>query len=176
MEQTHAVAENRASFSYGRSAAMSTSALARVLFTAAAVLRMATEAGQAQTSDVQPVDSGANLYGVIRDWAQLNVEGRGIDGDGRSVWATDRCSPGAAPSCLGTKVNIHYFEWPRGDSKLYRWRDILELRRQQLRERRAIWGRYCNIPVYEAFATTLKTAGILDAEKRVRVSGVPIRT
>jgi hypothetical protein len=142
---------------------------------------MATEAGQAQTSDVQPqtsdvqpVDSGANP--VIRDWARLTAEGRGIDGDGRSVWATDRCSPGAAPGCLGTKANpIHYFEWPYGGSKLYRWRDILELRRQQLKERRTIWGRFCNDPMHEAFATTLKTAGILDAEKRVWVSGIPIR-
>jgi hypothetical protein len=154
---------------------MSMSAFARVLFTAAAVLCVATEAGQAQTSDVQPLDSGANP--VIRDWAQLTVEGRGIDGDGRSVWATDRCSPAAALGCLGTKANpIHYFEWPHGDSKLYRWRDILELRRQQLKERRTIWGRFCNDPMYEAFATTLKTARILDAEKRVWVSGIPIRT
>lgn len=155
---------------------MSMSAFSRVLFTAAAVLCMATESGQAQTLDVQPVD-GANPYRVIHDRAQLIVERRGIDEDERSAWPTDDCSPGAGPACLGTKANpIHYFEWPQGDSKLYRWRDILELRRQQLRERRAIWGRYCNIPVYEAFATTLKTAGILDAEKRVRVSGVPIRT
>jgi hypothetical protein len=154
---------------------MSMSAFARVLFTAAAVLCVTTEAGQAQTSDVQPLDSGANP--VIRDWAQPTVEGRGIDGDGRSVWATDRCSPGAAPDCLGTMANpIHYFEWPHGDSKLYRWRDILELRRQQLKERRTIWGRFCNDPMHEAFATTLKTAGILDAEKRVWVSGIPIRT
>jgi len=138
---------------------------------------MATEAGQAQASDVRPVDSGANPYRVTHDWAQLIVDGRGIAEDGRSVWPTDDCSPGAAPGCLGTKANpIHYFEWPQGDSKLYRWRDILELRRQQLRERRAIWGRFCNAPMYEAFATALKTARILDAEKRVWVSGIPIRT
>jgi hypothetical protein len=130
---------------------MSISAVLRVLFTAAAVLCMATEAGQAQTSDVQPVDSGANPYRVIRDGAQLTVEGRGIDGDGRSMWATDRCSLPGAPGCLATKINpIHYFEWPQGDSRLYRWRDILELRRQQLRERRMIWGRFCNAPMLEA--------------------------
>jgi hypothetical protein len=156
---------------------MSMSAFSRVLFTAAAVLCMATEAGQAQTSDIQPVDSGANPHRVFRDGAQLTVEGRGIDGDGRSVWATDDCSPGAAPGCLGTKANpIHYFEWPQGDSKLYRWRDILELRRQQLKERRTIWGRFCNDPMLEAFATTLETARIVDEEKRAWVSGIPIRT
>ncbi len=28
-----------------------------------------------------------------------------IDRDGKSVWATDRCSPGTTPGCLGTKAN-----------------------------------------------------------------------
>ncbi len=66
--------------------------------------------GTAQTDKVQPVNSGANPYRVIRDWAQLDREGRpwggsngvAIDRDGRSVWATDRCSPGTTPGCLGT--------------------------------------------------------------------------
>ena len=164
---------------------MSMSGLARGWFTAAVVAWMAVGGGQVQAQDVAPVNSGANPYRVIRDWAQLTLEERpwggsngvAIDRDGRTVWATDRCSPGTSPGCLGTKANpIHYFEWPQGDSKLYRWRDILELRRQQLRERRAIWGRFCNVPMFEAFATTLRTARILDAEKRVRVSGIPIRT
>ena len=75
--------------------------------------------GTAQTDKVQPVNSGTNPYRVVRDWAQLNVEGRpwggsngvAIDRDGRSVWATDRCSPGTAPGCLGTKANpVHHFD------------------------------------------------------------------
>jgi DNA-binding beta-propeller fold protein YncE len=75
--------------------------------------------GTPQTDRVQPVNSGANPYRVIRDWAQLSVERRpwggsngvAIDRDGRSVWATDRCSPGTAPGCLGTKVNpVHHFD------------------------------------------------------------------
>ena len=34
-----------------------------------------------------------------------------IDRDGKSVWATDRCSPGTTPGCLGTKVNpVHHFD------------------------------------------------------------------
>jgi DNA-binding beta-propeller fold protein YncE len=34
-----------------------------------------------------------------------------IDRDGKSVWALDRCSPGTAPGCLGTKVNpVHLFD------------------------------------------------------------------
>src|SRR5207244_3258284 len=34
-----------------------------------------------------------------------------IDRDGKSVWATDRCSPGATPGCLGTKANpVHKFD------------------------------------------------------------------
>src|SRR5262245_13682175 len=88
-------------------------------FAATLVACLAMEAGQAQTPDVQPVNSGANPYQVIRDWAQLTLEGRAwggsngvaIDRDGRSVWATDRCSPGIAPGCLGTQANpIHHFD------------------------------------------------------------------
>jgi len=75
--------------------------------------------GTAQTDKVQPVNQGANPYRVIRDWAQLTSEARpwggsngvAIDRDGKSVWATDRCSPGTAPGCLGTKVNpVHHFD------------------------------------------------------------------
>jgi DNA-binding beta-propeller fold protein YncE len=75
--------------------------------------------GTARTDQQQPVNSGANPYRVIRDWAQLTKESRpwggsngvAIDKDGRSVWATDRCSPGTTPGCLGTAVNpIHLFD------------------------------------------------------------------
>jgi DNA-binding beta-propeller fold protein YncE len=73
--------------------------------------------GTAQTDKVQPVNGGANPYRVIRDWAK--IEGRpwggsngvAVDVDGKSVWATDRCSPGTAPGCLGTKANpVHKFD------------------------------------------------------------------
>ncbi len=69
--------------------------------------------------DIQPVNSGANPYRIIRDWAQFTVEQRpwggsngvAVDRDGRRVWATDRCSPGTAPGCLGTKANpVHLFD------------------------------------------------------------------
>ncbi|MET0164895.1 MAG: 6-bladed beta-propeller [Vicinamibacterales bacterium] len=75
--------------------------------------------GTLETDKMQPVNSGANPYQVIRDWAQLALEGRpwggsngvAIDRDGRSVWAVDRCSPGTAPGCLGTKANpVHHFD------------------------------------------------------------------
>jgi len=75
--------------------------------------------GTAETDKVQPVNSGANPYRVIRDWAQLTLEKRpwggsngvAIDRDGKSVWATDRCSQGIAPGCLGTKANpVHLFD------------------------------------------------------------------
>ena len=75
--------------------------------------------GTPQTEKLQPVNSGANPYHVIRDWAQLDREGRpwggsngvAIDRDGRSVWATDRCSPGTTPGCLGSKANpVHLFD------------------------------------------------------------------
>jgi DNA-binding beta-propeller fold protein YncE len=75
--------------------------------------------GTSQTDKVPPVNSGANPYRVIRDWARLTVEHRpwggsngvAIDRDGQSVWATDRCSPGTAPGCLGTTANpVHHFD------------------------------------------------------------------
>jgi DNA-binding beta-propeller fold protein YncE len=75
--------------------------------------------GTPQTDKVQAVNSGANPYRVIRDWARLTSEARpwggsngvAIDRDGKSVWATDRCSPGTTPGCLGTKANpVHKFD------------------------------------------------------------------
>ncbi len=37
--------------------------------------------------------------------------GVAIDRDGKTVWATDRCSPGTAPGCVGTTVNpVHHFD------------------------------------------------------------------
>ena len=73
--------------------------------------------GTVQTDKVQPVNSGANPYRVIRDWAHIDgrawggSNGVAIDVDGKSVWATDRCSPGTAPGCLGTKANpVHEFD------------------------------------------------------------------
>ena len=75
--------------------------------------------GTPDNERLPPVNSGLNPYQVVRDWAQLNLEGRpwggsngvAIDRDGRSVWATDRCSPGTTPGCLGTKANpVHHFD------------------------------------------------------------------
>jgi len=75
--------------------------------------------GTPRTDNVQPINSGPNPYRVIRDWAQLNLESRAwggsngvaIDRDGKTVWATDRCSPGTTPGCLGTKANpVHHFD------------------------------------------------------------------
>lgn len=75
--------------------------------------------GTPQNEKLTPVNSGANPYRVIRDWAQLTTEARpwggsngvAIDRDGRSVWATDRCSPGTTPGCLGSKANpVHHFD------------------------------------------------------------------
>jgi DNA-binding beta-propeller fold protein YncE len=74
--------------------------------------------GTPATDKIAPVNSGANPYKIVRDWAQLTQEARpwggsngvAIDRDGRSVWATDRCSPGTAPGCLGAKANpVHLF-------------------------------------------------------------------
>ena len=93
-------------------------AVAIVVFIADSVLAQ-QRGGTAETDKVQPVNSGANPYRVIRDWGQLTSEKRpwggsngvAIDRDGKSVWATDRCSPGIAPGCLGTKANpVHLFD------------------------------------------------------------------
>jgi sugar lactone lactonase YvrE len=106
-----------------RSAAMTMSGSVRGLAAMVAVVWLAIAGGRAQTPviapDIAPVNSGANPYRVIRDWAQLTLEKRpwggsngvAIDRDGKTVWATDRCSPGVAPGCLGTKANpIHHFD------------------------------------------------------------------
>jgi DNA-binding beta-propeller fold protein YncE len=75
--------------------------------------------GTPQTDKVTPVNTGANPYRVVRDWAQLTLEARpwggsngvAVDRDGKSVWATDRCSPGTAPGCLGTRADpVHHFD------------------------------------------------------------------
>lgn len=98
---------------------MTVSRLARNLLTAPIAVWMALHGGVAHTQEVQPVNSGANPYRVIRDWAQLTSEGRpwggsngvAIDRDGKSVWAVDRCSPGTTPGCLGSKSNpVHLFD------------------------------------------------------------------
>src|SRR6266403_853045 len=107
---------------------MSKSAIAKYGFVAALVLWLAADGVQAQIGgtsgtpqnrSVQPVNSGANPYRVIRDWAQITSEKRpwggsngvAIDKDGKTVWATDRCSPGTTPGCLGTNANpVHHFD------------------------------------------------------------------
>ena len=75
--------------------------------------------GTPATDKVAPVNSGANPYRVIRDWAQFNAEKRpwggsngvAIDKDGRSVWAVDRCSTGTTPGCAGSTGNpVHLFD------------------------------------------------------------------
>jgi DNA-binding beta-propeller fold protein YncE len=97
---------------------MAISAFAKASAATAVLVCLVFEA-RTQTADVQPVNSGANPYRVIRDWGQLTRENRpwggsngvAIDRDGKSVWATDRCSPGVEPGCLGSKANpVHLFD------------------------------------------------------------------
>src|SRR5215831_4730017 len=96
-------------------------ALMIALWVATLVTRVQAQqrGGTAQTDKVQPVNTGANPYRVIRDWATLSLEKRpwggsngvAIGRDGKSVWATDRCSPGTTPGCLGTKADpVHLFD------------------------------------------------------------------
>jgi DNA-binding beta-propeller fold protein YncE len=95
---------------------MSISAFAQGGFALLALV-VAGQVGRAE--DVAPVNSGANPYRVIRDWAHLTREERpwggsngvAIDRDGTTVWATDRCSAAPTPGCLGSKANpVHHFD------------------------------------------------------------------
>jgi sugar lactone lactonase YvrE len=96
---------------------MSVSRFTRFWLSASIAVCIALLGGAVYTQDVQPVNSGANPYKVIPDWGKLpdrpwgGSNGVAIDRDGRSVWAVDRCSPGTAPGCLGTKANpVHKFD------------------------------------------------------------------
>jgi len=101
---------------------MPVSSVARFVFTACLIVagvQAQQRGGTPQTDKAAPVNTAANPYTVIRDWAQLTAEKRpsggsngvAIDRDGKSVWATDRCSPGTTPGCLGTKANpVHLFD------------------------------------------------------------------
>ena len=52
---------------------------------------------------------GAQITSEKRPWGGSN--GVAVDKDGKTVWATDRCSPGTSPGCLGTKANpVHHFD------------------------------------------------------------------
>src|SRR5947207_2262170 len=80
-------------------------------------LQAQARGGTPQTDKVQPGNSGANAYRVIRDWAHIEgrawggANGVAIDHDGKTVWATDRCSPGTTPGCLGTNAKpVHHFD------------------------------------------------------------------
>ena len=94
------------------------SAFARGWFAAAVAVGLVMAAGRAPAQDVAPVNSGANPYRVIRDWAQLTLEKRpwggsngvAVDRDGKSVWATDRCSPGIEPA--GSSRHSSTPAWP----------------------------------------------------------------
>ena len=101
-----------------------TRTLKRALYGAAlcalgVVVHAQQRGGTPQTDQQPPVNSGANPYRVIRDWAQLTAENRAwggsngvaIDKDGKTVWAVDRCSPGTTPGCLGSTANpVHHFD------------------------------------------------------------------
>ena len=101
---------------------MSLSSVARFALPAClivAAVHAQQRGGTTQTDKVAPVNTAANPYQVIRDWGHLNKEARAWGGsngvaigpDGKSVWATDRCSPGTTPGCMGTKANpVHLFD------------------------------------------------------------------
>ena len=94
-------------------------ALAGATLLGATVFTQQQRGGTPANQNLAPVNSGANPYRVIRDWAQFTREARpwggsngvAIDRDGRSVWAVDRCTPGTSPGCLGHSGNpVHLFD------------------------------------------------------------------
>ncbi len=94
-------------------------AILAVISTQPAYVDAQQRGGTAETDKVEATNKGANPYQIIRDWARLEIENRpwggsngvAIDRDGKTVWATDRCSPGTAPGCLGSKWNpVHHFD------------------------------------------------------------------
>jgi DNA-binding beta-propeller fold protein YncE len=103
-----------------KSAFATSSVAASVLLALGVVAALAAEPpGTAQNRSTPPVNSGADPYRVIRDWAQITSEKRpwggsngvAVDKDGKTIWATDRCSAGTVPGCMDTNVNpIHHFD------------------------------------------------------------------
>src|SRR3954466_5523381 len=92
---------------------------ALIVLLAATVLSAQQRGGTPKTDTVTPVNTGANPYRVIRDWAQLTKEQRpwggsngvAVDRDGKTVWAADRCSAGTTPGCVGSAFNpVHHFD------------------------------------------------------------------
>jgi len=89
----------------------------QIVFAAPILVVMAVLSVQVFTQEQQPINTGANPYTKIRDWAKLpdrpwgGSNGVAIDKDGKSVWAVDRCSPGTTPGCFGTSVDpVHKFD------------------------------------------------------------------
>ena len=77
--------------------------------------------GTPDSDRAPPVNSAAqpSPYRAVRDWGQLTLERRpwgasnnvAIDRDGKTVWATDRCTAPITPGCLGNPGNpIHHFD------------------------------------------------------------------
>src|SRR5213596_2825801 len=87
-----------------------------VLSAASVSLFAQARGGTPATDKVTPINSGANPYRVIRDWAKIDrawggSNGVAIDKDGKTVWATDRCSAGTTPGCAGSMANpVHHFD------------------------------------------------------------------
>jgi DNA-binding beta-propeller fold protein YncE len=90
-----------------------------IVLCAVAIVSTQQRGGTPRTDALTPINDGPNPYTVTRDWAQLTLEKRpwggsngvDIDRDGKTVWATDRCSTGTAPGCVGSTGNpVHHFD------------------------------------------------------------------
>ena len=91
---------------------MSRSAVIRLWLSAPIVAWFALQATSVSTQDIQPVNTGANPYRIIRNWGEGpqgrpfgGTNGVAVDRDGRSVWSADRCSGPVNPGCLGSTAH-----------------------------------------------------------------------
>ncbi len=104
--------------------------------------------GTPQTDKLQPVNSGANPYRVIRNWAQAPREGRGA---APTAWpSTATASPCGRPTdvrreprpgCLGTKANpVHKFDESGKEIRSFGGGDVRVAARHPRRSRRKCVG------------------------------------
>src|SRR5258707_14267324 len=115
--------------------------------------------GTPQTDKVQPVNTAADPSRVIRDWAHVDgrawggSNGVAIDKDGRTGWATDRCSPGTTPGCANTSVNpVHHFDESGKEIKsfgggMFAWPQGIHVDREG-----NVWVTYARAPSAEDLA------------------------
>ena len=136
-------------------------AMAGLVALTATVALAQQRGGTPRTDAVTPVNDGPNPYTVIRDWAQLTIEQRpwggsngvDIDRDGKTVWATDRCSPGTPPVASAAPPTQSTTSTNRAARSELRWRHVRLAARHPRRSRRQHLGHRRGAPRAEDLAS-----------------------